>query len=73
MSTAPWVSRVVRRIQVKRDTDTDVDIYVNKDNRPLPPLTTSLRSVALCLTLDGYGFLQCRRMDNGLVCHLTRP
>ncbi|KAI0179502.1 uracil permease [Hypoxylon sp. FL1284] len=31
------LSRIARRIEVKRDTDTDVDIYVNKDTRPLPP------------------------------------
>ncbi|KAI1778577.1 NCS1 nucleoside transporter [Hypoxylon cercidicola] len=31
------VSRLARRIEVQRDTDTDVDIYVNKDTRPLPP------------------------------------
>ncbi|KAF7558412.1 hypothetical protein G7046_g5735 [Stylonectria norvegica] len=29
--------RLIRRLEVQRDTDTDVDIYVNKDTRPLPP------------------------------------
>ena len=30
-------SRLARRLEVKRDGDTDVDMYLNKDNRPLPP------------------------------------
>ncbi|KAH6886839.1 NCS1 nucleoside transporter [Thelonectria olida] len=29
--------RIIRRAEVNRDVDTDVDIYVNKDTRPLPP------------------------------------
>ncbi|SPO03120.1 related to uracil permease [Cephalotrichum gorgonifer] len=29
--------RLLRRLEVQRDTDADVDIYVNKDTRPLPP------------------------------------
>lgn len=36
-STSTFTSRLVRRLEVQRDTDTDVDIYVNKDTRPLPP------------------------------------
>ena len=30
-------SRLIRRLEVKRDDDTNVDMYLNKDNRPLPP------------------------------------
>ncbi|KUI67734.1 Uridine permease [Cytospora mali] len=29
--------RILYRLEVKQDTDTDVDIYLNKDTRPLPP------------------------------------
>ncbi|ROV96956.1 hypothetical protein VSDG_04129 [Cytospora chrysosperma] len=29
--------RLLHRLQVKQDTDADVGIYLNKDNRPLPP------------------------------------
>lgn len=29
--------RLLRRIEVNRDTNANVDIYVNKDTRPLPP------------------------------------
>ena len=36
-SKTPLVSRLIRRIEVKRNTDIDVDIYVNEDTRPLPP------------------------------------
>lgn len=36
-STSTFTSRLLRRLEVQRDTDTDVDIYVNKDTRPLPP------------------------------------
>lgn len=36
-SQAPLYQRLLRRLEVNRDTDTDVDIYVNKDTRPLPP------------------------------------
>lgn len=37
MTTTRLFSQLLRRIEVTRDTDTDVDIYVNKDTRPLPP------------------------------------
>ncbi|KAF6829998.1 NCS1 nucleoside transporter [Colletotrichum plurivorum] len=37
MSTSRLFTRLLRRIEVTRDTDTDIDIYVNKDTRPLPP------------------------------------
>ncbi|KAK1637396.1 uracil permease [Colletotrichum phormii] len=37
VSTSSWSRRLLRRVEVNRDTDTDVDIYVNKDTRPLPP------------------------------------
>ncbi|KAJ9137270.1 NCS1 nucleoside transporter [Pleurostoma richardsiae] len=30
-------ARLVRRIEVQRDVDMDVDMYLHKDNRPLPP------------------------------------
>ncbi|KAL2786967.1 permease for cytosine/purines, uracil, thiamine, allantoin-domain-containing protein [Aspergillus keveii] len=33
----PLISWLVRRLEVNRDTDAPVDIYVNKDTRPLPP------------------------------------
>ncbi|CAH0058499.1 unnamed protein product [Clonostachys solani] len=36
-STSTFTSRLLRRLEVQRDTDADVDIYVNKDTRPLPP------------------------------------
>lgn len=36
-STSTFTTRLLRRLEVQRDTDTDVDIYVNKDTRPLPP------------------------------------
>ncbi|KAI9155566.1 NCS1 nucleoside transporter [Paramyrothecium foliicola] len=36
-SKSTLTSRLARRIEVQRDTDTDVDDYVNKDTRPLPP------------------------------------
>lgn len=29
--------RLIRRLEVQRDVDTNVDMYLNKDNRPLPP------------------------------------
>lgn len=29
--------RLIQRLEVNQDTDTKVDIYVNKDTRPLPP------------------------------------
>ena len=29
--------RILRRVEVNRDTDIEVDFYLNKDNRPLPP------------------------------------
>lgn len=31
------LTQLLRRIEVNRDTDTDVNAYVNKDTRPLPP------------------------------------
>ena len=34
---SPITSRLLRRIEVNRDTDVDVDTFVNKDTRPLPP------------------------------------
>ncbi|KAL4960009.1 nucleobase cation symporter-1 family protein [Aspergillus stella-maris] len=34
---SPLTSRLLRRIEVNRDTDVDVDTFVNKDTRPLPP------------------------------------
>ncbi|KAL2867511.1 nucleobase cation symporter-1 family protein [Aspergillus lucknowensis] len=34
---SPRISRLIRRLEVNRDTDASVDIYVNKDTRPLPP------------------------------------
>ncbi|KAL4876509.1 permease for cytosine/purines, uracil, thiamine, allantoin-domain-containing protein [Aspergillus karnatakaensis] len=34
---SPLMSRLLRKIEVNRDTDVQVDIYVNKDTRPLPP------------------------------------
>ncbi|RDW83631.1 nucleobase cation symporter-1 family protein [Aspergillus mulundensis] len=34
---SPFLSRLLRRLEVNRDTDAQVDIYVNKDTRPLPP------------------------------------
>ncbi|KAL4789571.1 permease for cytosine/purines, uracil, thiamine, allantoin-domain-containing protein [Aspergillus venezuelensis] len=34
---SPLASRLLRRIEVSRDTDVDVDTYMNKDTRPLPP------------------------------------
>ncbi|KAG9516977.1 NCS1 nucleoside transporter, partial [Aureobasidium melanogenum] len=37
MSRTSITKRLARRLEVQRDTDTDVDIYVNKDTRPLPP------------------------------------
>lgn len=38
MATKPSIShKLLRRLQVNTDDDTDVDIYVNKDTRPLPP------------------------------------
>ncbi|KAL2833160.1 permease for cytosine/purines, uracil, thiamine, allantoin-domain-containing protein [Aspergillus pseudoustus] len=36
-SKSPLMSRILRRLEVNRDTDAPVDIYVNKDTRPLPP------------------------------------
>ena len=30
-------SRLASKFEVQRDEDADVDIYVNKDTRPLPP------------------------------------
>ncbi|KAF4931496.1 Uracil permease [Colletotrichum viniferum] len=36
-TSTPLSRRLIRRIEVNRDRDTDVDIYVNKDTRPLPP------------------------------------
>ncbi|KAL4905074.1 permease for cytosine/purines, uracil, thiamine, allantoin-domain-containing protein [Aspergillus multicolor] len=33
----PLFSRLMKRLEVNRDTDAQVDIYVNKDTRPLPP------------------------------------
>ena len=37
-STMPkLITQLKRRIEVKRDVDTDVNAYVNKDTRPLPP------------------------------------
>ncbi|KAL3451546.1 permease for cytosine/purines, uracil, thiamine, allantoin-domain-containing protein [Aspergillus insuetus] len=32
----PLISQLLRRLEVNRDTDAPVDIYVNKDTRPLP-------------------------------------
>lgn len=29
--------RLLHRLEVKQDTDADVDIYLSKDTRPLPP------------------------------------
>lgn len=37
MSRTSLAKCLARCIEVQRDTDTDVDIYVNKDTRPLPP------------------------------------
>jgi hypothetical protein len=38
MTSKTSLSRsMLRRLEVNRDTDTNVDIYVNKDTRPLPP------------------------------------
>lgn len=38
MATSTTLSRrLIRRLEVNRDVDTDVEIYVNKDTRPLPP------------------------------------
>lgn len=31
------VHRLVRRLEVPRDEDAEVNIYLNKDTRPLPP------------------------------------
>ncbi|KAL3468948.1 permease for cytosine/purines, uracil, thiamine, allantoin-domain-containing protein [Aspergillus californicus] len=31
------MSRLLKKLEVNRDTDVQVDIYVNKDTRPLPP------------------------------------
>ncbi|GAB7363948.1 hypothetical protein MBLNU230_g4510t1 [Neophaeotheca triangularis] len=37
MSTSPLSQRLLRALEVKRDGDTHVGSYVNKDTRPLPP------------------------------------
>lgn len=37
MSQSSFRQRLMRRIEVNRDTDTDVAAYINKDTRPLPP------------------------------------
>lgn len=80
-----YLKRVLQPLEVTRDTDTDVNSYVNNDTRPLPPPRRTYgpwNFVALCklshcpsqniLTLfrDGYGLLQRRRMDNRLFPHL---
>lgn len=31
------LGQLLRRVEVNRDIDTDVNAYVNKDTRPLPP------------------------------------
>jgi NCS1 family nucleobase:cation symporter-1 len=31
------ITQLARRIEVNRDIDTNVNAYVNKDTRPLPP------------------------------------
>ncbi|KAI9367374.1 permease for cytosine/purines, uracil, thiamine, allantoin-domain-containing protein [Aspergillus egyptiacus] len=36
-SKSPLITRVFSKLEVDRDTDVQVDIYVNKDTRPLPP------------------------------------
>ncbi|KAL4919217.1 permease for cytosine/purines, uracil, thiamine, allantoin-domain-containing protein [Aspergillus aurantiobrunneus] len=33
----PLLSRLLKKLEVNRDTDVQVDIYMNKDTRPLPP------------------------------------
>lgn len=37
MSQTSITRRVLRRVEVNRDLDTDVDFFVQKDTRPLPP------------------------------------
>ncbi|KAH6991421.1 uracil permease [Ilyonectria sp. MPI-CAGE-AT-0026] len=37
VTTTTFSRRLIRRLEVNRDVDTDVEIYVNKDTRPLPP------------------------------------
>jgi nucleobase:cation symporter-1, NCS1 family len=37
MSQSTLKQRLIRRLEVQRDTDTDVQSYVNRDTRPLPP------------------------------------
>jgi NCS1 family nucleobase:cation symporter-1 len=37
MSQSSFKQRFMRRLEVNRDTDTDVGAYINKDTRPLPP------------------------------------
>ncbi|KAK5050909.1 hypothetical protein LTR84_003468 [Exophiala bonariae] len=37
MSQTSLKQRIMRRLEVNRDIDTDVGAYINKDTRPLPP------------------------------------
>jgi NCS1 family nucleobase:cation symporter-1 len=37
VAKTPVLSRLLSGLEVNRDTDAPVDIYVNKDTRPLPP------------------------------------